>query len=64
MTFLIIFLIVWTIASVWFFLHNLGAKFRAEKWYDNFILVPTFVIIELYVRIPKLIKTVIGFGKK
>lgn len=63
MTFSIICLIGWTISSVWFFLYNLGEKYRAEKWYDNFMLVPTFVIITLFERIAGLLKTVIRYVK-
>lgn len=37
-------LVVWTIVSIAYFLHYLGAKFRKAKWYDTPLLIPTLCI--------------------
>lgn len=44
-----LFLLLWTIGSVWYFLSLMGYKFRKDKWYDYPILLPAVVIISLYV---------------
>ena len=48
--------ILYTVISVWYFLHLMGQKYRKQKWYDYPILMPVFVIINVYARINRLIK--------
>lgn len=61
MTFLIIFLIVWTLVSLYHFFSLLGEKYRKEPWYDKFLLPPAIAVIFLVVWTEQI---VMGFISK
>jgi len=44
MWYIIGFLVIWTIASVAWFLQVMGDKYRKGKWYDNILCPPALVI--------------------
>ena len=37
-------ILLYTIVSVWFFLHTMGFKFRKERWYDWSLMLPALAI--------------------
>jgi hypothetical protein len=41
---IILFLIIWTVISIWYFLSIMGYKYRKQKWYDYPLLVPAGLI--------------------
>lgn len=53
---IVLVLIIWTIASLTWFIANLGDKYRTEKWYDWVLSPPVLVIAFLFAFLEKNIK--------
>lgn len=43
----VIFLIVWTLASIVWFICSLGRKNSASRWYDYLFYIPASVVCEI-----------------
>jgi len=50
-------LIIWTIASITWFITNLGDKYRTEKWYDWVLSPPVLGIAWLFAFLKRNLET-------
>ena len=40
----LMFVAVWTIASIWWVFYNLGNKHMEDRWYDKILATPVVII--------------------
>ena len=39
------FLVLWTVAAIWYFIANLGNKGAGQKLWEKILLAPIFVVV-------------------
>lgn len=44
MIYVLMFVAVWTVVSIWWFTHNLGNKYMKDRWYDKILATPVVII--------------------